>query len=184
MPITAQRLAQRCTPDQPQRDKAPNEREHGEDRERRDHVQRLLGREDRRIGGDVVPSVDECDGRDLKNSDSRRLSFVFAFPRRSSFPDSDDDGRHAKQGPRAWGEIARAADAAARLIATIDRHSEDLARENVATGEASVGEEADEQEQIVDIRRCEGSGRQQGKREEVHVAAELRREDRAVPASR
>ena len=66
--------------------------------------------------------------------------------------------------PTRWGEIARAADAAARLIADDDRHSENLAGEDMAAREASVGEETDEKEQVVDIRRDEGAGGQQRKR--------------------
>jgi hypothetical protein len=38
---------------------------------------------------------------------------------------------------------------------------------------ASVGEETDQKEQVVDIRGYESAGRQQGKRKEVHAAAAL-----------
>jgi hypothetical protein len=83
-------------PDKPQRDKAPNESEHGEDRERCNHFPRPLCREDRRKGGYVVSSVDDCDRRDLQNSGGRRLSLL-SLPKAPQLSNSDDDGREAEQ---------------------------------------------------------------------------------------
>ena len=97
VPVAPQRLAQRRMPDQPQRGEAPKKRERGEDRERRGHFPRPLGREDRRIGGYVVASVDDRDGRDLENADGRRLSFFLGLPKAQQLSYSDDDRRDAEQ---------------------------------------------------------------------------------------
>ena len=61
--------------------------------------------------------------------------------------------------------------------------NEDLAREYEAPREASVGKETDQKEEVVDIRRYEGAGRQQGKREEVHAAAGFLRAPRGPSVS-
>ena len=48
---------------------------------------------------------------------------------------------------------------------------QDLAREYAEGREASVGEEPDQKEQVVDIRGYERAGRQQDERQKVHAAA-------------
>jgi hypothetical protein len=55
------------------------------------------------------------------------------------------------------GEIVKAAKAAAKLITTRVEFP-DLAREDAEAREASVGEEADQKEQVVNIRRYERAG--------------------------
>ena len=93
VPVAPQRLAQRRMPDQPQGREAPKKRERGEDCERRAHFPRPLGREDRRIGGYVVASIHDRDGRDLENSDGRWLCFFLDLPKAQQLSYSDDDGR-------------------------------------------------------------------------------------------
>jgi hypothetical protein len=41
----------------------------------------------------------------------------------------------------------------------------------MAVRETSVGQETGQKKQVVDVRRYERAGRQQGEREEVHAAA-------------
>ena len=172
VPVAAQRLAQCGMPDEPQRGEAPNEREHGEDRERRDDVPRSLGREDRRIGGDVVASVHDRDGRDLENPDRCRLRFLLGLPEAQQLSHSDDDGREAEQA-NTLGRDRQGRRCGRQADRDDHRHPEDLASEDMDAREASVGEETDQKEQVVDIRRYEGAGRQQRKREKIHAAAGL-----------
>ena len=143
-----------------------------EDRERRDHFPRPLGREDRRIGGDVVASVHDRDGRDLENSDGGRLSFLLGLPEAQQLSHSDDDGRDAEQA-HTLGRDREGRRCGRQADRDDGRHPEDLAREDMDAREASVGEEADQKEQVVDIRRYEGAGRQQREREKIHAAAGL-----------
>src|ERR1700733_4626537 len=169
-------------PDQTQRRQTPNEREHREDRERRDHVPGPLGREDRRIGGYVVASVDDGDGCDLENADGRRLSLILSLAKAQQLSESDDNGRDAQQ-TNTLGGNCKGCRCGGQADRDDDRHPEDLTAEDVDAGVASIRKETDQKKEVVDIRRYEGAGRQQGEREEVHAAAGFLRAPRGANVS-
>ena len=107
-----------------------------------------------------------------------RLSFFLALPQAQQSHYSNGDRRYAKQAHMRSGEIRESGGRSRQADRDDGCHPKDLARDNVARREASVGEVTNEKQQIVDIRRREDSDRQQGERENAHEASGFSRRPR------